>query len=111
MVVTMGHRRPVLLLLMIGLLSALLVSPVEGFAQGNDLVGQLFYREHCAICHGQDAAAHARRTLKLDGSRVILTRSGALLDGFLLTHGNTDGRERQELVALFLRLLSEGKSR
>ena len=107
MVVTMGHRRPVLLLM---ILSVLLVSPVEGFAQGNDLVGQLFYREHCAICHAQDAAAHARRTLKLDGSRVILTRSGALLDGFLLTLRNADGRERQELVALFLRLLSEGKS-
>ena len=69
------------------------------------------YREQCASCHGQDAAVQARRALKLDGSRVMLNRSGALLDDFLVRHGRANGSERQELVALFLRILSEDRAR
>ncbi len=41
----------------------------------------------------------------------MLNRSGALLDDFLLRHGRANRRERQELVALFLRILSEDKAR
>ena len=60
---------------------------------------------------GKDAAdVLARRTLKLDGSRLALSRSGAPLDAFLLTHGRADGHEREELAALFLRMLGEGKA-
>lgn len=92
-------------------LIVLLASPVHGYAQSTDLPGVIPYREQCASCHGQDAAVQARRALKLDGSRVMLNRSGALLDDFLLRHGRTSSRERQELVALFLRILSEDKAR
>ena len=92
-------------------LVVLLASPVHGCAQSTDLPGVVPYREQCARCHGQDAAAQARRALKLDGSQVMLNRSGALLDDFLLRHGRANRRERQELVALFLRILSEDKAR
>ena len=92
-------------------LVVLLASPVHGCAQSTDLPGVVPYREQCARCHGQDAAAQARRALKLDGSQVMLNRSGALLDDFLLRHGRATRRERQELVALFLRILSEDKAR
>lgn len=94
---------------MIGLFPLLVTA--HGFAQGTDLPGVGPYRDHCAICHGLDAAAHARRTLKLDGSQVMLNRTGALLDGFLFTHGRADARDRQELIALFQRLLGEEKLR
>ena len=92
-------------------LVVLLASPVHGCAQSTDLPGVVPYREQCASCHGQDAAVQARRALKLDGSLVMLNRSGALLDDFLLRHGRASRRERQELVALFLRILSEDKAR
>jgi mono/diheme cytochrome c family protein len=89
----------------------LLASPVHGYAQTADLPGVVLYREQCATCHGQDAAVPARRALRLDGSRVMLNRPGALLDDFLLRHGRANRSERQELVALFLRILSEDKAR
>ena len=54
---------------------------------------------------------HARRTLKLDGSQVVLKRTGALLDEFLLAHGRADAHDRQELIALFQWLLGEEKLR
>lgn len=89
----------------------LLASPVHGYAQGADLPGAVPYREQCASCHGQDAVVQARRALMLDGSRVMLNRSGALLDDFLVRHGRANRSERQELVALFLRILSEDRAR
>lgn len=92
-------------------LVVLLASPVHGYAQGADLPGVVPYREQCASCHGQDAAAQARRALRLDGSRVMLNRSGAQLDDFLVRHGRANRSERQELVALFLRILSEDRAR
>jgi mono/diheme cytochrome c family protein len=92
-------------------LVVLLASPVHGYAQSTDLSGVVPYREQCASCHGQDAAVQARRALKLDGPRVMLNRSGVLLDDFLVRHGRANRNERQELVALFLRILSEDKAR
>jgi hypothetical protein len=91
-------------------LVVLLLSSVDTFAQDVDLAGLVSYRERCAGCHGQDAAVEARRALKLDGSRVVLKRSGAPLDGFLQAHGRANGSERQQLVALFVRLLNEGRT-
>ena len=96
------------LLWIIGLFP-LFVATVDSLAQGTDVAGPGPYRDHCAICHGLDAAAHARRTLKLDGSRIMLKRTGAPLDGSLFTHGRADARDRQELIALFQRLLREEK--
>ena len=92
-------------------LVVLLASLVHGCGQSTDLPGVVPYREQCASCHGQNAAVQAGRALKLDGSRVMLNRSGVPLDDFLLRHGRASRRERQELVALFLRILSEDKAR
>jgi mono/diheme cytochrome c family protein len=94
---------------MLGLFPLLVTA--HGFAQDTDRPGLGPYRVRCAICHGQNAAVHARRTLKLDGSQVMLKRTGALLDEFLLTHGRADAHDRQELIALFQRLLGEEKLR
>ena len=93
----MGPWRSVLLS-MIGLFPVLMLSPVDGFPQGMDLPGVTPYREHGASCHGRDPAALARRTLKRDGSRVMLDRSGAPLDGFLQVHRRAGGSERQDLI-------------
>ena len=94
---------------MVGFLPVLLLLSVDGLAQSTYHRGAIPYRDQCASCHGQDAAAFARRKLKSDGSRVMLNRSSVLLEEFLLGHGRADKRARQELDALFLRLLSEGK--
>ena len=107
-VVTMRAQRRVPLW-MLGLFPLLVTA--HGFTQGTDRPGLGPYRDHCAMCHGQDAPVHARRTLKLDGSQVMLKRTGALLDEFLLTHGRADARERQRLIALFQGLLAEEKLR
>jgi len=97
------RRSRLALVWMAGLVSAVLRA-VDSHPKG--ILGTASYGQRCASCHGPEPEALARKSLKLEGAEVMLSRSGAPLREFLEGHGRANGSERDDLHAMFLRLLS-----
>lgn len=58
------------------------------------------FQLRCGGCHGK-AVTLARSSLKLDGERVAVSKTGGDVGAFLKAHGNASAAEIDTLVAMF----------
>ena len=90
------------------LLSALVLAAP---ALAQSVEGGSTYKEHCASCHGLDAAAFAARSLRRADDKVVVQKAGVPVEEFLAKHGAAHAGERDELARWLAGLISAPSAR
>jgi len=99
-------------ILMAIVLASLIVASASPQAQtvaapADAALGAGAYEEHCASCHGANAASLAVKKTRLSATGDVQLRSGRALSVFLTAHQVYDDQDRLDLVVYFKTLLKK----